>query len=99
MLGLMHLPWRKVIGLALIALLLLPVLDQAKAVPRAKAPASKSPAISECAGGVSPVLARGEGEGDKNEPLTPDQGEGDPNDFGYFPPTIERVLFLLRLIG
>ena len=99
MLGLMHFPWRKVIGLALIALLLLPVLDQARAAPRAKAPASKAPAIGECAEGVSPVLARGEGEGEKDEPLTPDQGEGDPSDFGYFPSVVDRVFFLLRLIG
>ncbi|MCK4414631.1 MAG: hypothetical protein KAY32_13945 [Candidatus Eisenbacteria sp.] len=100
MLGLVHFPWRKVIGLALIALLLLPVLEQAAAAPRAKAPAGEVAVIGERAGDLPGALDKNEGGGDdKDTPCVPTDGEGDPDDYGFLPPLIERLLFFLRLIG
>ena len=97
MLGLVRFPWRKVIGLALIALLLLPVLDQASAASRASA--TGKTLVSDRGEDLSSTLDRNQDEGGgKDPPCVPSDEDGDPDDYGYLPPWVERVLFLLNLI-
>lgn len=98
MLRMLHFPWRRVMGLALVVLLILPILVQATAAPRTEAAVAAS-TTGDSVGDASGSHEKAGGGGGKDTPLVPNEGEGDPDDYGYLPPLIERLLFLLRLIG
>jgi hypothetical protein len=94
---LVQLHWRKVLGLALALLLLMPILGQVSAAPRDAVQAGKTVAADE-GSNVSNTLGKNEDDGGgKDPPCVPD-GEGDPDDYGYMPPWLARVLFYLQLI-